>query len=300
MISKITNGYRILMKPSKLKVLVLGGNGFIGKNLVARFKELNFDVDFPRSNVLDLLDRDACRKFFDNKYFDLVVHCAVSVSSVENSIKMFVNVADFDEHFDRMICIGSGAEYNPDSYVPQMSEDFFGRSIPSNGYPLAKFLIGACVEHDAFKKVYNLRVCGIYGPHEDHTRRFISNNICRILSGKHISINKDMKFDYIHVDDLFNAINEFSKLKSPKFKSYNVTSGEPRLLSDIANLIADNFQSDIKVEIKNSGYNPEYSACNKRFLAEVGGLQFLPIREGVEQMVNFYTGQFKISDDYRV
>ena len=48
----------------------------------------------------------------------------------------------------------------------------------------------------------NLRLFGVYGEFEDYSRRFISNNICRVLSGLPISMNRDMKFDYIYMNDL--------------------------------------------------------------------------------------------------
>ena len=44
------------------------------------------------------------------------------------------------------------------------------------------------------RNIYNLRVFGIFGKYEDHTRRFISNNICRVLCGLDISMNKNMLF----------------------------------------------------------------------------------------------------------
>ena len=43
---------------SKYKVLVVGSNGFIGKNIVEYLEEQNYNVLSPKRNDLDLLDTE--------------------------------------------------------------------------------------------------------------------------------------------------------------------------------------------------------------------------------------------------
>ena len=57
------------------KILILGGSGFIGKNLVEYFSQKNdvYEVVAPTHHALDLLDTAQVKTFFTNQYFDAVL-----------------------------------------------------------------------------------------------------------------------------------------------------------------------------------------------------------------------------------
>ena len=59
-----------------MKILITGGNGFIGRNLIKTFNK-EYEIFAPSSSELDLTSTKSVEKYFQNKYFDVVIHCAI-------------------------------------------------------------------------------------------------------------------------------------------------------------------------------------------------------------------------------
>ena len=61
-----------------MKILVIGKNGFAGKNLCG-FYEGRSDIELTATGHkdLDLLNEEEVRAFFKNQYFDVVIDTAV-------------------------------------------------------------------------------------------------------------------------------------------------------------------------------------------------------------------------------
>lgn len=64
----------------KKKVLVTGGNGFLGSHLVGKLKDLGADVFAPGSKDFDLRLKDKCRAVVKNQ--DIVIHLAAKVGGI--------------------------------------------------------------------------------------------------------------------------------------------------------------------------------------------------------------------------
>ena len=56
-----------------MNILITGGNGYIAK---AMHKYFSNSISITRKDF-DLTDREATDKWFENKYFDVVIHTAV-------------------------------------------------------------------------------------------------------------------------------------------------------------------------------------------------------------------------------
>jgi UDP-glucose 4-epimerase len=71
---------------------------------------------------------------------------------------MYFNLERLSKFFGKLICIGSGAEFNVKNYVPKMKEDYFNKHVPSKDdiYGFSKYEIAK----DILKKkrnIFNLR-----------------------------------------------------------------------------------------------------------------------------------------------
>jgi nucleoside-diphosphate-sugar epimerase len=78
-------------------------------------------VFFPSSTELDLTNSYDVEKYLQNKYFDWVIHCAISggkrtsedkADVVYNNLKMFFNLMDNKDRFGKFINFASGAEFD--------------------------------------------------------------------------------------------------------------------------------------------------------------------------------------------
>ena len=272
-----------------MKLLIIGGTGFIGRNLKNYFEKKNdFKVYAPTRQELDLFDDNLCFKYIKKLKPDIVIHAAVDITSVENTLKVFFNIYRANEYFGHMIQIGSGAEYDKRVYQPKMTEKLFKNSVPIDTYGLGKFCIANFLEDNKNKKITNLRLFGIFGNYEDYSRRFISNNICNSLAGLPVSLNRNMLFDFIWVDDFSIFLDSiFDKIPLSSI-SYNFCSGNPVSLLELAQIINKLMKNSDEIVIKNPGMNPEYSGDPSMLFNEIGKFSFTPFESSISKLIEFY------------
>ncbi len=277
-----------------MKILITGTNGFVGRNVKEYFQD-KYDVHCPKRGQLDLLDSKAVHEFLNRHEFDVIIHCAVNILSMEQNLRMYFNIERCSSTFGKMLSVGSGAEYDMKNYIPKMKEEYFGRNMPSDIYGLSKYVIAKDIENKP-RNIYNLRLFGIYGKYENYKRRFISNNICRVLCNLNLSINKNMLFDYLYVDDFCRIVQMFIRKDAAK-KSYNICTGKSMDLFAFAKIIREIDGRKLPITIKQSGLNPEYSGDNGLFLQEYGGFDFTKPEQAIGELYHWYKDSSNISID---
>ncbi|PIS47236.1 MAG: NAD-dependent dehydratase [Elusimicrobia bacterium CG08_land_8_20_14_0_20_51_18] len=277
-----------------MKTLITGSTGFVGRNLKEYFQPRYEDVFCPKRAELNLLDAEAVKLYMEKNAFDLVIHCGVTLLSVEENLKMYFNLERNSSAFGKMVCVGSGSEYGPGHYYPKMKEDYFGNHVPADIYGFSKFVMAKDVEA-VRRNIYNLRVFGIYGKYENYKRRFISNNICRVLSGLNISIKKNVGFDYLYVND-FCAIAELFAKGSPLLRSYNVCAGQTVELLQLAKLVQKADGRERPIIVKEEGMGTEYSGDNSLYTSEFGAFPYTTHEKAVEELYGWYRDNLKDMD----
>jgi len=271
-----------------MKLLVLGGNGFIGKNIVESFSlEKNYEVLAPSRSELNLLDTKAVELYLQNNTIDVLIHSAVNINSLEENTQMYFNIARCSHLYKKLITIGSGAEYDMKHYIPKMKEEYFEEYIPSDTYGLSKFIASKEIEYGSTNAV-NLRVFGIFGKYEDYTRRFISNNIAKALCGDNITLFKNMEFDFIYIKDFLKILELFIH-KDTQHKNYNICNTNTIELLELAKIIHKTHGNEnTKIIPKEEGMKEEYSGDNSRFLEEFGHFTFTPFEDAIEELYTYY------------
>lgn len=289
------------------KILVTGGSGFIGRNLVENLKE-HYEVCAPSSHELNLKNTEQTEEYLKEQSFDTIIHCANTNSSrvdrggvnqfdvLSMNLRMYWNLARCNTFYNKMYYFGSGAEFDAQHYIAGMSEDYFGEYIPQDAYGFSKYIMN----QDARKSdnIYNLRLFGVYGKYEEWNRRFISNNMCRILCGLNISIEQDMLFDYLYIDDLCQIVIWFIE-HTPKFHDYNVCTGNAVRLSEIADTIQSKCKSELPIVLSKKGEKLPYTADNTRLLSEIGEFGFTNLLMGIERLWEYYKREYCINYDFR-
>ena len=288
------------------KILLTGSSGFIGKNLKENWSD-KYNIYCPKRSELDLLETQCVQNYLDRHQFDIVIHTAntnifqnINITESEilnNNLKMFFNLERCRNLYGRMYYFGSGAEYDMEHYIPDMKEEYFGTYIPKDPYGFSKYVMSKTCEQN--NNIYDLRLFGVYGKYEEWERRFISNAICRALKGKNITIQKNIYFDYIWVNDLC-CIMEWFVENVPSYKHYNVCRGKKIDLYSIACKIREILNIDCDIVVGETGWKKEYTGDNKRLLNEIGDFQFSGIDETIYDLYEYYRSNIDMFDETKL
>ncbi|MDD4937793.1 MAG: NAD(P)-dependent oxidoreductase [Candidatus Shapirobacteria bacterium] len=277
----------------KKNVLITGANGFIGKNFSEQLKD-KYNLLTPSRSELDLLNEVKVDNFFQKNNIDVVVHAAVVGGSrkeeqidlaLSQNLRMFFNILKNKKYFKKMIYLGSGAEYNKIKPIIEVKETDFGKTIPSDEYGFFKYICSKYIEEQ--DNIISLRIFGMFGKYEDYRYRFISNAICQNLSGSPITINQNVFFDYVFIDDFVKIVDYFID-NDVKHKFYNIGTGKKIDLVTIANLINEVADKKSKIIVKNKGLNNEYTCNNERLMSELDNFEFNDIRNSIKSLYNWY------------
>lgn len=280
-----------------INILLLGGSGFIGRNVIDYYKNNNnINLEFPSSKELNLLDEKQIENRLKLKHYDVILNFALYIDLIdktkdaskvlEYNLKMYYNFAKYSYMYGKMIYLGSGAEYDKRYPIVDVKEENCGSSIPIDQYGLMKYIIG--LDIDKSSNTFNLRIFGIFGKYENYKQRFISNIICKYLLNKPITINQNVYFDYLYVNDFLNILDRFIYKDDFRFHTYNVCSGDKHSLINLITIINDSCGINIEFKVLNEGLNNEYTGNNDRLLNELKDLNFTNISLAVKELYDYY------------
>jgi len=279
-----------------MRILITGGSGFIGRNLAEQFAS-TYEVLTPSSAELDLLKERDVREYLSAHSFDVIVHTATTRSNrrlaappdlLDRNCRMFFNLARNAGQFGKMVHFGSGAEYDRTDLPARVREDYFDTRVPTDAYGFSKYICAKYIERS--DNIVDLRLFGVFGPYEDYTVRFISNACCRVLKGLPIVLRQDFVFDYLYVKDLAQIARWFIE-NDARHKAYNVCTGRPVVLTELARMVAEVSGCNPSVSVMHGGMGAKYTADNSRLLAEMGDYQFWDLRRAIDDLYSWYKRQ---------
>jgi GDP-L-fucose synthase len=287
------------------KILLIGGSGFIGKNIYEQLKD-KYEIFSPSHKELDLYDEDKVSEYIRKNDFEVIIHCATKPGHrnaidlndlVKINTRMFFNIVRNNAFFGRMLYLGSGSVYDKRYYKPKLKEEDFDKHIPIDDTGYTKYICSKYIESS--KNVIDLRIFGIFGKYEDYAIRFISNAICRSIFNKSILIKENKKFDYIYIDDFIKILEFFIDNKT-KYNAYNVTPDESieiKKLAELINVITKN-KNNIIIEKEELGF--EYSGDNSRLRSEIKPIEFTPFEIVIEKLYKWYYENKAFIDEKKV
>ncbi|WP_370088936.1 SDR family oxidoreductase [Ekhidna sp.] len=308
------------------KVLVTGGAGFIGSNLIEELLSKGYQVvcldnlsTGSKKNIEEFLDNQRF-EFIEGDILDynLLLKCTkgtygvlhqAALGSVPRSIKdpitsNRVNVegtlnvfkACVENEVERVIYAASSSTYGDSQELPKR-EDKIGK--PISPYGVTKLVNE--IYADVFQKVYGLNTIGlryfnVFGPKQDPNGAYaavIPLFIKAILSGNQPIINGDGNHsrDFTFVKNVVQANIKALEASADKFNGvYNVACGDRTTLNELVDYINEIVGVDIKPL-----YKKEREGDIKHSLADISKaremLSYDPeysIKKGLKDTIDWY------------
>jgi UDP-glucose 4-epimerase len=278
-----------------MNILITGGEGFVGRNLINYFKDTKNKIISPTYQNLDLRDTESVKDLFKKNSIDCIIHSAAvspvnksySPSTCEDNLKIFFNLIKFKKYEAKMINLGSGSEYSREHWVHKMDEKYFGNFVPQDSFSFSKYLISKYIIDSKRKDLYHLRIFGIFGKYEDYKYKFISNTIAKKIFDIPITINRNVIYDYIFVED-FCRIVDFFIYNETENKVFNVTPTDSIDLISIIKIIDNLIGKKSTIKILKDGYGKEYTGENKLLLKSIPFFKFSNINDAIKILFQFY------------
>jgi len=280
--------------PSK-KILITGGNGFLGSNIAKKARYLNYEVD-----IISRKSHTPYQQLFEFNP-DVVIHCAwdggnnynsvnspIQYENVTKGIQLIKNINELPTP-TKFIGFGSFAEYG-EIRSKAVETD---QENPLNLYGLSKYMF------KEYSKMlcsnYNIewgwvRPCYVYGP-GDVSTRLIPTVINKLLTNQQVELDRCAKLiDYIYIDDFVNMV--LSLVEPPIEGVYNICSGEQYELKTLIQTIGDILELPHKITFSTSDTKELTSTfiCgdNSKILKHSKISLLTDFNSGIKNTINYY------------
>ena len=251
-----------------MKILITGGGGYIAKSLYNSLKD-KYNITCITRQDFDLTNFSETLKYFSDKCFDIVIHCAVSGGSrlkpetwkdMDSNIKMYYNLLSCKDKFTKLIHFGSGAETN----------------APESPYGLSKRVIAnSILEQENF---YNIKIFAVFDENELDTR-FIKGNIKRYINKEPIIIHQDKWMDFFYMKDLISLVDHYI-INNKLPKQIDCSYVNLYKLSEIANMINELDEYKVDINIENEGITLSYYGIANVII------DFIGLKQGIKEVYN--------------
>lgn len=253
------------------KILVIAENSFLAKQIKDYFFNSEYDLYFSTRKDFDLVSANQTRRFFNDKYYDVVVNCAINggirgredtLQDFLNNIQMFKNLVDNRDGFGKLINFGSGAEFDRSLDIDSCSEEEVFARNPKDYYGLSKNIITR--EIYKYDKFFNIRIFGCFGKYEKDTR-FLKANIKKALNNQPLAVHQDKTMDFISANDLCRIIKfYFDNSIESLPKDLNAVYEQKYTLKKIAEMVKSYLNSKSEIVVQQETIAKSYTGSSER------------------------------------
>lgn len=258
------------------KILIIGGNGFIGSNLAKLLacKEgidtFSFDLSRPKSQVVNV--HYMVGDFFDDHVLkcavsgmDIVIHALSTVNPGNSNVKFMQGYGRdllqtvklcsmIIEQNTNMIFLSSGGTVYGVQDMQPIQETAL--PVPINHYGTVKLCIENVIRTfntQLHTKMRIARISNPYGPGQDYNKGvgFVDATLKKAILGEVLEIWGDGENvrDYIYIDDVCNMLYELIEYTGTE-EVFNLSSNEGVSQNQVVALVKE-IHPGVKVQYKN-------------------------------------------------
>ena len=275
-----------------MNILITGGNGFLGSNLVKKFlnkghkviildyKKNRFSLKNDKAKYIkcDLTKINSIKKIKFKKKIDVILHCAGQPSAALSfkdpekdlnlNILITLNILRFAEimKIKRFVYASTFNVYEENNFTPQLKEN--SPCKPKSLYAVSKlagenYVKCICEKNNISWNI--LRMFNIYGPGQDPTNKslgMINIFLTMALKSSLIEVkgSLDRFRDFVYIDDVVTAWYKVVSLKNTVNKIYNIGTGKKTSIKQLLFKIKDLL--DKKIIIKELKGTPgDFNGC---------------------------------------
>lgn len=290
------------------KILVVGGNGYLGKFLVKVLRENEADIfvisrNCEQSNsqfTVDITNFDETYKVIQKIKPDIVYHLAANISrnrdftiyeematvNVQGTLNILKSLEGIDAHFiftSSSEIYGNNASPFHENQIPK----------PVSPYSLTKINAEMLVQTystNQSEKFTNLRVFNFYGESMPEGF-FIPQMIQSLKKGEDFLMTKGEQVrDFLYVGDVVKALVLTAKNTSSYGETMNVCSGKGTKLSQLAAAVNTSMKTKAKIVLGAIPYRDnevwEMIGDNSKIKKIIGFEPKISIDKGIEIVIN--------------
>ena len=310
------------MRLENKKVLVTGGNSYLGKFLVPMLEKKGSEIYIPRSRDYDLTTEDAVARLFEDSSPKVVMHLAVDCGGFkykkENPGSMFfknimmntlVQEYALRAGVEKFVGIGTSASYPEFASSPLKEDDLWeGRPEEFNhSYGLAKRMMG--LQSKVYRQQYGLNAIhllpvNLYGPNspmDSNSIRIIPMFLRDFIEAKRkgkkeiiLSGTPNASREFIYVSDCVEAIILATE-QYDKSNPVNIGTGEGTTIKDLAEKVKKvvEFEGNIVWHEVPSDEQPGRVLDTSRAEKEFGFKSRTSLEEGLKITRDWYLDSYK-------
>ncbi|MEB3226651.1 MAG: GDP-L-fucose synthase [Synechococcus sp.] len=303
---------------SQKKILVTGGAGFLGKQVIAQLIQTGAkpeNISVPRSSSCDLRRLEACQKVVQGQ--DIVIHLAAHVGGIglnrEKPAELFYDNlmmgiqlihSAYEAGVEKFVCVGTICAYPKFTPVPFKEKDLWaGYPEETNApYGIAKKALLVQLEsyrlQYGFNGIYLLPV-NLYGP-EDNFNPESSHVIPALIRKVHEAQRDGVKQlkvwgdgsptrEFLHAQDAARGII-LATVNYNESDPINLGTNTEISIKDLVELICElmAFEGEIIWETDKPNGQPRRCLDTQKAKEQFGFEAAISLRQGLQETIDWY------------
>lgn len=298
------------------KILVTGGRGFVGTNLVNELKKRELDYYAPTKEEYDLRKEEDVKKLLETYKPNIVLHVAGKVGGIGankvapgtffyDNIMMGTLVTHYSyiNGVEKLVSLAAGCGYPKYLPVPYTEEDFW-KDLPdenSIGYSMAKknLIIQSWAYRDQFN--FNSTVllpANLYGPYDNfnlETSHVVPALIKKFIEARENNSESVIVWgdgtasrEFLYVDDTVKAIIDAIDINESG--PFNLGTGKETTIKELVETISElvGFKGHIVWDSSKPNGQPRRFYDMSKFKKAFGYVPDTTLIEGLKKTISWY------------